>query len=235
MRFLVSIICLNLSLVSFPSMAVDDADDDGTMAATYSGELFDCRQELIKLIASSNHALIRAERVTTDKLDLFIDRRERDELIIQLSDKSQKPSNESPGAGMLGWVSYDLKRNQLQDVSTGEALAFSHSQGQRMQSCLKKEEECHQILNTIRLQPFIAQSPKWRVIGKGRAYFHAAPTEQCRHNNWFVVPGDILQINGMRATKPVDGDNNGWLLVEYGDAHGWINVNRLESVDEPTE
>ncbi|MEX5732016.1 hypothetical protein [Providencia hangzhouensis] len=87
----------------FPLMAIDDVDDDGTMAATYSGELFDCRQGLIKLIASSNHALILVERVTTDKLDLFIDRSEGDKLMIQLSDKSQKPSNESPGAGMLGW------------------------------------------------------------------------------------------------------------------------------------
>lgn len=122
--------------------------------------MFDCHQELIKLIASSNHELIRVERVTTDRVDLFIDRREGDKLIIQLSDQSQKTSNESSGAGMLGWVSYDLKRNQLQDVSTGEALMFSHSKGQRMQSCLKKEEECHQILNNIRLQAFIAQSPK---------------------------------------------------------------------------
>lgn len=65
-------------------------DDDGTMSASVSGELFDCRQELVKLIACSNHALIRAERVTTDKLDLFIDRREGDELIIQLSDKSHQ-------------------------------------------------------------------------------------------------------------------------------------------------
>lgn len=160
MRFLTSIICLNLSLASFPLMAIDDVDDDGTMAATYSGELFDCRQELIKLIASSNHALILVERVTTDKLDLFIDRSEGDKLMIQLSDKSQKPSNESPGAGMLGWVSYDLKRNRLQVVSTSEALTFSHSQGQRMQSCLKKEEKSHQILNSVRLQAFIAQSPK---------------------------------------------------------------------------
>ncbi|MCT6515853.1 hypothetical protein GY03_00910 [Proteus vulgaris] len=70
---------------------------------------------------------------------------------------------------------------------------------------------------------------------KRESLFHAAPTEKCRHNNWFVVPGDILQINGMRATKPVDGDNNDWLLVGYGDAHGWIKVNRLEPVDEPTE
>lgn len=232
MRFLTSIICLNLSLASFPSMAFDD---DGTMSASVSGELFDCRQELVKLIASSNHALIRAERVTTDKLDLFIDRREGDELIIQLSDKSQKPSNESPGAGMLGWVSYALEKNQLREISTDEALTFSAAQGQKLQSCLKKEEICHQVLDSLRLEAFIAQSPKWRVVGKGRAYFHAAPTEQCRHNNWFVVPGDILQVNGMRTTKPVDGDNNGWLLVGYGDAHGWINVNRLEPVDEPAE
>ncbi|MEY1579926.1 hypothetical protein QU516_15410 (plasmid) [Moellerella wisconsensis] len=235
MRFITSIIYLSLGLVSFPSMAIDGIDDDGTMPATYSGDLFQCRLELIKLIASSNHALIQSERVTSDKLDIFIENREGDELMIQLSDKSQKPSNESPGAGQLGWVSYDLKKNRLQSMSTEETLTFSPAQGQRLQSCLRKEEECHQILNTIRLEAFIPQSPKWRVIGKGRAYFHAAPTEQCHNNNWFVVPGDILQVNGMRATKPIGGDNNGWLLVAYGDANGWVNINRLEPVDEPAE
>lgn len=136
---------------------------------------------------------------------------------------------------MLGLVSYDLEKNQLREISTDEALTFSAAQRQKLQSCLKKEEKCHHVLDTLRLEAFIAQSPKWRVVGKGRAYFHAAPTEQCRHNNWFVVPGDILQVNGMRATKPVDGDNNGWLLVGYGDAHGWINVDRLEPVDELAE
>ncbi|MEI9534768.1 hypothetical protein [Moellerella wisconsensis] len=110
MRFITSIIYLSLGLVSFPSMAIDGIDDDGTMPATYSGGLFQCRLELIKLIASSNHALIQSERVTSDKLDIFIENREGDELMIQLSDKSQKPSNESPGAGQLGWVSYDLKK-----------------------------------------------------------------------------------------------------------------------------
>lgn len=47
----------------------------------------------------------------------------------------------------------------------------------------------------------------------------------------FVVPGDVLQVVGLRTTEPVKGEKEGWLLVAYGNVQGWINVNRLASQD----
>ncbi|MCY0789144.1 hypothetical protein N0392_05490 [Morganella morganii] len=219
-----------------PATAEVTADEDGTVAAAASGPLFDCDRELIKLIAGSNHALVRAEKVTADRLGIYIENRDINELAIQLSDTRQKPSPESPGAGQLGWVTYNIKDNTLTatgaDIEHPVPLTFSAVQGEQLQSCLKKEKTCQQILSTLRLTPFIAMSPEWRVTGKGRAYFHAAPAQQCRDDNTFVVPGDVLQVTGLRATEPVKGEKESWLLVAYGNTQGWINVNRLESQDD---
>ncbi|HEI9844835.1 TPA: hypothetical protein SLN72_001810 [Morganella morganii] len=218
-----------------PATAEVTADEDGTVAASVSGPLFDCDRELIKLIAGSNHSLVRAEKVTADRLGIYVENRDINELAIQLSDTGQMPSPASPGAGQLGWVTYNIKDNTLTatgaDVEHPVPLTFSAVQGERLQSCLKKEKTCQQILSTIRLEPFIAMSPAWRVTGKGRAYFYAVPAEQCRNDNAFVVPGDVLQVVGLRATEPVKGEKEGWLLVAYGNAQGWINVNRLASQD----
>lgn len=218
-----------------PATAEVIMDNDATIPATASGPLFDCDSELIKLIAGSNHGLVRAEKVTADRLGIYIENRDINELAIQLSDTRQKPSPESPGAGQLGWVTYNIKENTLTatgaDVEHPVPLTFSAAQGERLQSCLKKEKTCQQILSTLRYEPFIAMSPEWRVTGKGRAYFYAAPAEQCRNDNVFVVPGDVLQVVGLRATEPVKGEKEGWLLVAYGNAQGWINVNRLASQD----
>ena len=238
MHLRTTLMWLNLFLFSLPSAAIDEIDDEDTISAAFSRPLFDCERELIKLIAGSNHELIRAERVTSDKLSIMIEKHHIDELAIQLFDKSQTPSPDSPGAGQLGWMTYNIKDNRLQATGPDEdhplTLTFNPVQGKRLQSCLRKEQECHQMLNRLPLEAFIAQSPQWRVTGKGRAYFHAAPTEQCRNDNWFVVPGDILQVNGLRATKSIDGNSNDWLLVAYGDAHGWINMNRLAPIGEAT-
>lgn len=237
MRFSQTILWLNLCLAALPFAAVAaqenaEGEEDGTVSAASAGPLFDCGYELTKLIAGSNHDLIRAEKVTSDKLSIDIEKRDNNELAIQLSDTRQTPSADSPGAGKLGWVTYNIKENTLQATGPDEdhpvSLTFSAVQGQRVQSCFKKEQACQEILGTLRLEAFIAQSPKWRVTGTGRAYFHAAPTSQCRDDNAFVVPGDVLQVNGFRATTPVKGEKEGWLLVGYGNAQGWINVNRLE-------
>ena len=227
-----SLLIATLPVIGAPADAEVVADENGTVSAAVSGPLFDCDHELTKLIAGSNHTLIRAEKVTADRLGMNIENRDINELAIQLSDTRQTPSADSPGAGQLGWVTYNIKENALQATGSDEdhpvSLTFSAVQGERLQSCLKKEQVCHQILSTLRLEAFIAQSPKWRVTGTGRAYFHAAPTSQCRDDNAFVVPGDVLQVNGFRATTPVKGEKEGWLLVAYGNAQGWINVNRLE-------
>ncbi|MBW5406584.1 hypothetical protein ACISK3_06895 [Morganella morganii] len=219
-----------------PSKAEAIADDDGTVPAAAAGPLFDCDRELTKLIAGSNHRLVRAEKVTADRLGIYVENRDINELAIQLSDTRKKPSQESPGAGQPGRVTYNIKDNTLTatgaDVDHPIPLTFSAAQGGRVQSCLKKEKACQQILSTLRSEPFIAMSPQWRVTGKGRAYFHAAPAEQCRNDNVFVVPGDVLQVVGLRATESVKGEKEGWLLVAYGNTQGWINVNRLESQDD---
>lgn len=227
---------LQVPAAAAPATAEVIMDNDATIQADASGPLFDCDRELIKLIAGSNHGLVRAEKVTADRLGIYVENRDINELAIQLSDTRQKPSPESPGAGQLGWVTYNIKENTLTatgaDVEHPVLLTFSAAQGEQLQSCLKKEKACQQILSTLRYEPFIAMSPEWRVTGKGRAYFHAAPVEQCRNDNAFVVPGDVLQVVGLRATESVKGEKEGWLLVAYGNAQGWINVNRLASQDD---
>ena len=59
-------------------------DNDATIPATATGPLFDCDSELIKLIAGSNHGLVRAEKVTADRLGIYIENRDINELAIQL-------------------------------------------------------------------------------------------------------------------------------------------------------
>lgn len=243
MRFRTAVLQSRLFFATLPVMAAAVpatakviADTDATVPAVASGPLFDCDRELIKLIAGSNHGLVRTEKVTADRLGIYIENRDINELAIQLSDTRQKPSQKSPGAGQLGRVIYNIKDNTLTatgaDVDHPVPLTFSAVQGERLQSCLTKEKACQQILSTLRPEPFIAMSPQWRVIGKGRAYFHAAPAQQCRNDNAFVVPGNVLQVAGFRTTEPVKGEKESWLLVAYGNVQGWINVNRLESQDD---
>ncbi|MDF5911525.1 hypothetical protein P4W15_06335 [Morganella morganii] len=108
-------------------------DNDATIPATATGPLFNCDSELIKLIAGSNHGLVRAEKVTADRLGIYIENRDINELAIQLSDTRQKPSPESPGAGQLGWVTYNIKENTLTatgaDAEHPVPLTFSAAQG----------------------------------------------------------------------------------------------------------
>lgn len=90
---------LPVTAAAAPATAEVIMDNDATIPATATGPLFDCDSELIKLIAGSNHGLVRAEKVTADRLGIYIENRDINELAIQLSDTRQKPSPESPGAG----------------------------------------------------------------------------------------------------------------------------------------
>lgn len=127
-----------------PATAEVIMDNDATIPATATGPLFDCDSELIKLIAGSNHGLVRAEKVTADRLGIYIENQDINELAIQLSDTRQKPLPESPGAGQLGWVTYNIKENTLTatgaDAEHPVPLTFSAAQGERLQSCLKKRK-----------------------------------------------------------------------------------------------
>ncbi|CAI1873754.1 hypothetical protein FCH33_09395 [Serratia fonticola] len=198
--------------------------------------LFDCQTPLVKLLASSNQALIRAEKVPADKLEINIEPRANGIQAIQLFDSRKPASPDSPGAGHLGWVMYDPQTGQLLDNSADEQhpqpLTFNPQYGKQYQQCLQKEQRCAAILDQMKLGAIIADSPKYVVRGKGRAYFHVAPTEQCVNESQFVIPDDKVQVVGYAALEPVEGEKNGYLLVGYGNASGWINVDRLAPLDE---
>lgn len=62
-----------------------------------------------------------------------------------------------------------------------------------------------------------------KVVGRGRAYFYAAPSTSCRVKNTFVIPNDEVQAYG---------DVEGYTEVTYWDAKGndvtgWIPNSRL--------
>lgn len=198
--------------------------------------LFDCEVPLIKLLASSNQAMIQAEKVPADKLDIYIEPRDNGMQAIQLFDSRQQASPDTPGAGHLGWVMYDPHSGQLLDNSADELhplqLSFNPQYGKQYQQCLQKEQRCAAILDQMKLGAITADSPKYVVRGKGRAYFHVAPTEQCVNESQFVIPNDKVQVIGFGAFEPVEGEKNDYLLVGYGNASGWINVDRLAPLDE---
>jgi hypothetical protein len=198
--------------------------------------LFDCQVPLIKLLASSNQTLIQAEKVPADKLAIHIEPRANGMQAIELFDRRQPASPDSPGAGHLGWVIYDPPSGQLLDNRADEQhpqpLTFNPQYGKQYQQCLQKEQRCAAILDQMKLGAIIADSPKYVVRGKGRTYFHAAPTEQCVNESQFVIPDDKVQVVGYAALEPVEGEKNGYLLVGYGSASGWINVDRLAPLDE---
>ena len=198
--------------------------------------LFDCEVPLIKLLASSNQAMIQAEKVPADKLEINIEPRADGVQAIQLFDRRKPASPDTPGAGHLGWVMYDPHSGQLLDNSADEQhpqqLTFSPQYGKQYQQCLQKEQRCAAILDQMKLGAIIADSPKYVVRGKGRAYFHVAPTEQCVNGSQFVIPNDKVQVVGFAVLEPVEGEKNDYLLVGYGNTSGWINVDRLAPLDE---
>ncbi|NVZ62003.1 hypothetical protein HX867_07890 [Pseudomonas gingeri] len=64
-----------------------------------------------------------------------------------------------------------------------------------------------------------------KVIGKGRAYFHSAPSSACISKKVFVVPGDSLTVYA--------STEDGWAQVMYiakggEDFSGWVEENRVE-------
>lgn len=198
--------------------------------------LFACQVPLIKLLASSNQALIQAEKVPVDKLEINIEPRADGVQAIQLFDSRKVASPDTPGAGHLGWVMYDPQSGRLLDNSADEQhplpLTFDPQYGKQYQQCLQKEQRCAPILDNIKLGAIIADSPRYIVRGKGRAYFHAAPTEQCVNESQFVIPDDKVQVVGYAALEPVSGEKNGYLLVGYRNVTGWINLDRLAPLDE---
>lgn len=198
--------------------------------------LFDCQIPLLKLLASSNQALIQAEKVPADKLEINIEPRADGVQAIQLFDSRKVASADTPGAGHLGWVMYDPHSGQLVDNSADEQhplpLTFDPQYGKQYQQCLRKEQRCAAILDNMKLGAIIADSPRYVVRGKGRAYFHAAPTGQCVNESQFVIPDDLVQVVGYAALEPVAGERNGYLLVGYRHDTGWINLDRLTPLDE---
>lgn len=64
------------------------------------------------------------------------------------------------------------------------------------------------------------------VIGKGRAFFHSAPADQCASNDLFIIPGDSVTVYE---------EYKGWYQVMYvsqktGEDYEdiWISADRLK-------
>lgn len=182
---------------------------------------------------------MKAERVP--EKDLRIEAEKRDgNIALHLYDSRQTPSPDTPGAGNLGWVTYDPVQNRLTDVND-DPLTFNQEAGKRYQRCLLQAAQCQSLLEKLTLEPIQTESPRWIVTGKSRSWFYSAPVEQCRSESVFVISGDTVQVVGLgvkdKASQQLldnasEGERHGYLLVQFNDVVGWMRADRLVSEDE---
>ncbi|GKX56552.1 hypothetical protein SOASR030_26640 [Leminorella grimontii] len=201
--------------------------------------LFDCSASQLSMVSGSNQALMAAEGVS--EKDLRIEAEEQGgKIALHLYDRRKTQTPETPGAGDLGWVTYDPQNNSLTDVNDSP-LTFNQEAGKRYQQCLQRAKKCQSLFSRLKLDAIMVESPRWVVKGKSRAGFYSAPVEQCRSESVFVIPGDIVQVVGLGVRdeasqrlldKEAGDEQSGYLLVQFRDVMGWVRADRLDSVDD---
>ncbi|POP42691.1 hypothetical protein CHU32_19180 [Superficieibacter electus] len=201
-----------------------------------------CAVSMKNMVASSNQPLMAAEHVSIQDLEVEAEAHD-DAIMLQLFDRRKKSTPDSPGAGMLGWVTYHPANNTLTDGNE-TALRFDQQKGKRYQQCLSRMQSCADINQQLALDATIAP-PRYVVTGTSRAWFYAAPVPQCRSESVFIVPGDIISRVGFviarddktqkRYQALRGNDTHDYVLGAFNDVQGWVEADNLEDVDEVCE
>lgn len=198
-----------------------------------------CAVSMKNMVASSNQSLMVAEHVSLQDLDVEAEAHD-DNVMFQLFDRRKKSTPDSPGAGMLGWLTYHPASNTLTD-GNDTALRFDQQKGKRYQHCLSRMQRCADINQQLALEATIAP-PRYVVTGTSRAWFYAAPVPQCRSESVFIVPGDSVSRigfviarddNTQQRYQALRGhDPHNYVLAGFNTVHGWVEADNLASVDE---
>lgn len=201
-----------------------------------------CAVSMKNMVASSNQPLMVAEHVSIQDVEVEAEAH-GDNIMLQLFDRRKKSTPDSPGAGMLGWVTYNPANNILTDGNE-TVLRFDQQKGKRYQQCLYRMQSCADINQQLALDATIAP-PRYVVTGTSRAWFYAAPVRQCRSESIFIVPGDIISRVGFVIAR--DGktqkdyqslrgnDTHDYVLAGFNHVQGWVEADNLEDVDEVCE
>jgi hypothetical protein len=92
--------------------------------------------------------------------------------------------------------------------------------------CLAGNIDCEKLHSSAFEKGRLGYTYEGKITGKGRAYFHQAPTDKCLTKEVFLVSGDFISIYA---------ESNGWLYLMYinkqgEDFSGWISESRIEII-----
>lgn len=101
----------------------------------------------------------------------------------------------------------------------------------KFKQCQQHEIACQTLIDNTPLRASLSTSNTFIITGDERAYFHAFPSEMCRYENIFVIPGDQLSFVGFTTQAPTN-DETSYVLLNYNGVSGWIDTRQVETVPE---
>ncbi|MGX4746768.1 hypothetical protein [Providencia rettgeri] len=72
----------------------------------------------------------------------------------------------------------------------------------KYEQCQQREIACQTLIDSTPLRASLPTTSTFIITGNERAYFHAFPSEMCRYENKFVIPGDRLGFVGVYDSPP---------------------------------
>lgn len=101
----------------------------------------------------------------------------------------------------------------------------------KLKRCQQHEIACQTLIDNTPLKSLFSPSNTFVITGNERAYFHAFPSEMCRYENTFVIPGDQLGFVGFTTQAPTN-DETSYVLLSYNGVSGWIDTRQVEAISE---
>ncbi len=137
--------------------------------------------------------------------------------------------------GKLDGISQEFDKNGVEisksmykdGVLVERSSEILNSESEKNTPAAEKDNCDHALKRAESDQIRISPASSFKVLGEGRLYFHSAPSENCRINSTFVIPGDDLVAYT---------EYNGWYSVSYinpktgKDYDGWVDSKRLKLV-----
>lgn len=101
----------------------------------------------------------------------------------------------------------------------------------KYEQCQQREIACQTLIDSTPLRASLPTTSTFIITGNERAYFHAFPSEMCRYENTFVIPGDQLGFVGFTTQEPTN-DETSYVLLSYNGVSGWIDTRQVEASEE---
>ncbi|QIC16673.1 DUF3828 domain-containing protein [Providencia vermicola] len=102
----------------------------------------------------------------------------------------------------------------------------------KYEQCQQREIACQTLIDSTPLRASLPTTSTFIITGNERAYFHAFPSEMCRYENKFVIPGDRLGFVGYTTQPPIVNDEHTYILLSYNGVFGWIDTRQVEASEE---